>query len=146
MKYEVYREVQVTDDFNLFEFISRGKNGDILKRVIFSETEDRGVYNLALGDVDEDDEINDCVVTNNGDRNKILATVAFIVETYTKRFPDRWIAFKGNSTERLRLYRMAVGLHLEELSVLYEIWALVDGRIVRFRKNMEINAFLIKRK
>ena len=121
MKYEVYRDIEVTDDFNLFEFFSAGKNGEILKRVTFSRTEDHRIYNLAFGDVDEANEINDYVVTDNGDRNKVLATVAFIVEAYTKRFPDRWIIFRGSTQERLCLYRMAVGLHLEELSVLYEI-------------------------
>lgn len=96
--------------------------------------------------MDEADEIDDYVVTDNGDRNKVLATVAFIVEAYTRRFPDHWIIFRGSTQERLRLYRMAVGLHLEELLVLYEIWALVDVGIVKFRKNLKINAFLIRRK
>src|SRR6185437_11283426 len=146
MKYEVYRDIGVTDDFSLFEFFSIGKNGDILKRVTFTRTEDDRVYNLAFGDVDEADEIDDYVVTDNGERNKVLATVAFIAEAYTRRFPDHWILFRGSTQERLRLYRMAVGLHLEELSVLYEIWALVDVGIVKFRKNLKINAFLIRRK
>ncbi|HEV2482423.1 MAG TPA: hypothetical protein VGS79_22315 [Puia sp.] len=120
MKYEVYRDIEVTDDFNLFEFFSTGKNGEILKRVTFSRTEDHRIYNLAFGDVDDAGEINDYVV--------------------------RWIIFRGSTQERLRLYRMAVGLHFEELSILYEIWALVDGGIVKFCKNMRINAFLIRRK
>jgi hypothetical protein len=146
MKYEVYTEIEVTDDFNVFDFISTGKNGDILKRVAFSKTEEEDVYNLALGDVDEDNEIDDYIVTDNGDRNKVLATVAAIVEAYTKRFPERWIIFRGSTEERTRLYRMAVGLHLDELSVLYEIWAYRDEEMIPFAKNLKINAFLIKRK
>jgi len=146
MKYEVYTEIEITDDFDVFDFISIGKNGDILKRVAFSKTEQDKVYNLALGDVDEDNEINDYSVTDNGDRNKVLATVAAIVEAYTKRFPDRWIIFRGSTAERTRLYRIAVGLHLDELSSLYEIRGYVDDDIVPFIKNMKINAFLIKRK
>jgi hypothetical protein len=146
MKYDVYTDIEVTDDFNVFDFISTGKNGDILKRVAFTRTEQDGVYNLALGDVDEDNEINDYAVTDNGDRNKVLATVAFIVEAYTKKFPDRWIIFRGSTEERTRLYRMAVGLHLDELSSLYEIWAYKDERLVPFTKNLKIKAFLIRRK
>jgi hypothetical protein len=146
MKYEVYTEIEVTDYFDVFDFISTGKNGDILKRVAFSKTEEDMVYNLALGDVDEDNEINDYSVTDNGDRNKVLATVASIVEAYTKKFPDRWIIFRGSTAERTRLYRIAVGLHLDELSGLYEIRGYVDGDMIPFVKNMKINAFLIKRK
>jgi hypothetical protein len=146
MKYEVYTEIEVTDDFAVFDFVSAGKNGDILKRVAFTKTDQDKVYNLALGDVDEDNEINDYAVTDNGDRNKVLATVASIVEAYTKRFPDRWIIFRGSTAERTRLYRIAVGLHLDELSDLYEIRGYVAGDAVPFVKNMKINAFLIKRK
>lgn len=146
MNYEVYTEIQVTDDFHVFDFISRGNHGDILKRVAFTKTEKDQVYNLAFGDVDDNNEINDYAVTNNGDRNKVLATVASIVGAYTKRFPDRWILFKGSTADRTRLYRMAVGLHLEELLVLYEIWGYVSEDPVPFHKNLKINAFLIRRK
>jgi hypothetical protein len=146
MKYEVYTEIEVTDDFDIFDFISTGRNGDVLKRVAFSKTEQENIYNLALGDVDEENDINDYAVTDNGDRNKVLATVVSIVEAYTKRFPDRWIFFRGSTAERTRLYRIAVGLHLDELSRLYEIRAYVDGDVVPFVKDLKINAILIKRK
>lgn len=146
MKYEVYTEIEVTDDFNVFDFISIGKHGEILKRVAFSKTDEEGIYNLALGDVDEDNEIDDYAVTDNGDRNKVLATVAAIVEAYTSRFPDRWIIFRGSTEERTRLYRIAVGLHLVELSGLYEILAYANEELVPFDKNLKINAFLIRRK
>lgn len=146
MKYGVYREIDATDDFDAFDFVSRGKNGDILKRVIFTATDEKEVYNLAFGDVDEDNEINDLVITDNGDRNKVLATVVLIIEAYTQRFPDRWIYFRGSTDDRSRLYRMAIGLHLEELSSSYEIWALIDGRLELFSKDLKTNAFLIKRK
>jgi hypothetical protein len=43
---------------------------------------------------------------------------------------------------------MAVGLHLEELSEKFEIYAETEGSsdFLPFYKNMKINAFLIKRK
>jgi hypothetical protein len=90
MKYEVYGDIEVTDDFNVFDFASVGKNGIIPKRVAFTKTEWGRVYNLAFGDIDEDDIIDDQSVSDNGDRNKVLATVVFIVDTYTKRFPEKF--------------------------------------------------------
>jgi hypothetical protein len=122
MKHEVYAGIKVTDDFSVFEFTSTGEKGAIRKRIVFTETEMDKVFNLAFGDVDNDDEINDYSISNNGDRNKILATVAKIVEDYTNKYPDRWIFFKGSTNERTRLYRMAVGLHFEELSAKFEIF------------------------
>ncbi len=146
MKYEVYGNIEVTDDFDVFEFVSNGKRGTIRKRVAFTETEQFNIYNLAFGDIDEADEINDHAVSDNGDRNKVLATVVSIVEIFTKRYPERWIIFKGSTPQRTRLYRMAVSLHLEELSLKFEIYAYVDEKLAPFVKNLEINRFLIKRK
>jgi hypothetical protein len=146
MKYEVYGNIEVTDDFDVFEFISNGRRGNIRKRVAFTETEQFDIYNLAFGVIDEADEINDLAVSDNGDRNKVLATVVSIVEIYTKRYPSSWIIFKGSTPHRTRLYRMAVSLHLEELSLKFDIYANVDEKLVTFVKNLEINRFLIKRK
>ena len=42
------------------------------------------VFNLAFGDINENGEINDYTISDNGDRNKILATVANVVDVYTK--------------------------------------------------------------
>ena len=82
MNYEVYGGIKVTDDFSVFDFISTGKNGNILKRIAFTKTESDNVYNLVFGDVDNDGEINDYSVSNNGDRNKILATVVKTIGDY----------------------------------------------------------------
>jgi len=146
MKYEVYSDIEASGDFNIFDFVSIGKNGMIRKRVAFARTEVEDVYNLAFGDVNEEEEINDYVVSDNGDRNKILATIVNIVEAYCKRYPDRWIIFEGSTSERTRLYRMAVGLNFEELSAKFELYGYADDRITPFVKNLKVNAFLIKRK
>jgi hypothetical protein len=41
---------------------------------------------------------------------------------------------------------MAVGLNLDELSLQFEIYAYVNEVIVPFASNMEITAFLLKKK
>ena len=146
MKYDVYDDIKVADDFNVFDFISIGKNGAILKRIAFTKTEWDNVYNLVFGDVDKNDEINDRSVSDNGDRNKILATVVKTVGDYTQKYPDRWIFFSGSTNERTRLYRMAVGIHFEELSAKFDIYAYVNEKMIPFVKNLKINAFLVKRK
>lgn len=91
-------------------------------------------------------EISNFTVSNNGDRNKILATVFKVVDNYTERYPDRWIYITGSTKERTRLYRMAIGINLDELSKTFEIYAISNGELVLFTKNMEISAFIIKRK
>jgi len=146
MKYEMYSEYSFTNDLGVVDFISIGKNGAIPKRITFTTTELENVYNLAFGDVDENGTLNDYRISDNGDRNKILATVFNVVDIYTKKFPERWIFFSGSTKERTRLYRIAVGINLDELSQIFDIYAFVQEELKLFAKNMEINAFVIKRK
>ena len=146
MKYESYTDLSITDDFSIINFVSAGKKGVIQKRIAFTETEVENLFNLAFGDLDVNGEINDNIVSDNGDRNKILATIVTMVDGYTAKYPDRWIVFKGSTKERTRLYRMAVGLNLKELSMKFEIYGITDKGLVLFCKDLEINAFLIKRK
>ena len=148
MKYDNYDSVHIADDLSVFEFISSGPFGEILKRIIFVRTDWAGVYNLALGNVGKNGEMEDTVISDNGDRNKILATIVKAIDLYTRRYPRRWVYFIGNTKGKTRLYRMAVGLNLEELSLNFEIYARAEGaeEFVLFRKNMEINDFLVRRK
>jgi hypothetical protein len=76
----------------------------------------------------------------------VIATVVSIVGVYTKRFPDRWIFFRGSTEERTRLYRMVICLHFDELSALYEIWADMGDERVLFVKGVNVRAFVIWRK
>jgi hypothetical protein len=146
MKYEVYSGINFSKDLSVVNFISIGKNGPIPKRIAFTTTELINVYNLELCNVNENGELDDTKKSDNGDRNKILATVFYIVDAYTKKYPERTIIFSGNTKVKNRLYRMAIGLNLEELSCTFEIHALVEDELLVFNKNKEINAFVIKRK
>lgn len=148
MKYENYEAAKISDDLSLFEFVSSGEKGDIPKRIVFIPTNTKEVYILAFGNITKEDEIDDNAISDNRDRNKILATIAVAIDLYTRRYPERMIYFRGSTKGRTRLYRMAVGLNFEELSETFEIYAEVDhyDHFVPFRKNMEINAFLIWRK
>ncbi|MEX6686132.1 hypothetical protein QTN47_01425 [Danxiaibacter flavus] len=146
MKYEIYRNIKVSEDYCLFEFISDGQNGYIFKRIEFSETAVSNIYNLAFGDVDEDNQINDIHTSNNGDRNKILSTVAFAVDIFLSNYPKRWVYFKGSTQERTRLYRMAISLNLDELSLKFTIYGEQQNKFVPFQKNVTTDGFLIKKK
>jgi hypothetical protein len=148
MKYDLYPNVKVNPDFSVLDFISVGHKGNIPKRITFAPTYWPNMYNLAFGDITEDDDIDDQKISDNGDRNKILSTVLRAVELYTEKYPDRWIYFAGSTAHRTRLYRMAVSLHLEELSKTFDIFAEIEGKddLVRFEKGLNISAFVVKRK
>lgn len=148
MKYRIYANYIASPDFSIVEFTSMGIKGAVKKRIAFMPTDREELYNLAFGDVDVNNDIDDFNVTDNGDRNTVLATVANVVDEYTRRYPSRWIYFCGSTPERTRLYRMAVGLNLGELSAKFDIYAEKpkDGEFIPFKKNMTVQAFLVKRK
>jgi hypothetical protein len=148
MKYQGYEAIKMTDDLSRTDFLSIGKSGTFQKQIVFIPSEIDNIFNLAFGDITENGMFDDNSVSDNGDRNRILATIATAVEKYTKRYPERVVYFTGSTKARTRLYRMAIGLNLEELSLTYEIYAQVDweDQLVKFEKNMEISAFVIKRK
>ena len=146
VKYEVYETRQVKGNDNVTEFYSYGRNGAIRKRVIFRQTEIEDVFTLGFGSVDDNGEINDMSITNNGDTDKILATIHDIITNYTNKYPERLIYFEGSTPSRTRLYRKAIGLNAEQLSEEFLILGYYNDRFVLFVKNMNASAFLIKRK
>lgn len=150
MKYERYTELLVTKDYLEFEFNSIGPKGSIRKLIQFTETPDKSIVNLAFGNKLEDGSIDDLARDDNKDRNKILATVVTVVKLYFGKYPDKCIFFKGSSPERTRLYRMAITINLEELSIDFEIiGTLTDKHTsdnVPFEKGINFLGFLVKPK
>ena len=131
----------------VFEFVSEGVRGKIPKLVIYSETHLHNFYNLGFGDKDEaTGNIDDEVVTNNGDSEKILATVASTLYTFTDKFPAAMIFAMGSSKARTRLYRMGITNNIESIETDFEIFGLVEKSWFPFKKAVEYEAFLVKRK
>ena len=151
MKYEKYEELKVSTDALEYRFISSGPKGEIQKLVQFQLTDFPGIYNLSFGDLIGDGTIDDLTITNNKDRNKILATIAFTIYQFTSEFPDSWVFFAGSTPQRTRLYRIAISLNFHELSIDFEIWGVLrdrKGYLTKqiFQKGMNYFGFLIKRK
>lgn len=139
-------QVSADDELFLYEFFSEGPKGSIKKTVIYSEIED-GLFNLAFGDWNEElNKLDDSIRTNNGDRDKILATVASTAIDFTDRFPQAEIFTEGSTPARTRLYQMGISNHLEEISEGFEIQGYIEQEWSPFRKGINYEAFLIKRK
>lgn len=90
---------------HIFQFISEGPKGKIPKLVEFTETNLHDFYNLAFGDKDpKTGKINDEITTNNGDTEKVLATVVAAVYAFTDKYPEVWVYATGSTKTRTRLY------------------------------------------
>jgi len=129
-----------------FDFISVGKKGEIHKRVTFIELE-YGFFNMGLGDLNpESAEVDYFSVSDNGDRNNILATVSEIIVSFFELYPSHTIYFKGTSRSRTRLYQMAINHFYDELSERFHILGELDDKMTRFKRNTNYKSFLILKK
>jgi hypothetical protein len=140
--------VIVGETYMVFEFVSEGTKGSILKLIIYSETHLHNFYNLGFGDKDEaTGQIDDEVVTNNGDSEKVLATVASSLYTFTDKFPDAMVFATGSTKARTRLYRIGISNNIKEIMEDFEVFGLVgEGEWQSFQKEVDFGAFLVKRK
>jgi len=146
MKYPKYT-YSTEDQLMFFEFTSIGPKGRIRKIVEYSPTTIENVYNLAFGDYDETiDGINDKSVTNNGDSQKVLATVASTVYAFTGRYKNAWVHATGSNTVRTRLYRMGITNNLAEIAEDFFVLGLKNDKWESFLIGEDYEAFLVTRK
>lgn len=146
MNYEKY-DTQVSDNFLQFKFFSEGPKGRIAKRVLYQSFENNThVYNLSFGDINHKNEIDDLVVTDNGDSDKILATVAQTAAEVLETYPDKWIFITGSTPARTRLYRMGIAKNLDEFQTKFEIFGIINKSVVPFNKEGTYDAYLVRKK
>ena len=132
-----------------FEFYSEGPKGRVKKIVRFSPQNSNGItyFSLGFGDWNEDlDQVDDRTITNNQDRDKILATVASTVLDFTRQFPDVIVYARGSTPARTRLYQISLAINWEEIDRILQVYGFKNGKWHSFEKNINYEAFLIKRK
>lgn len=130
-----------------FEFASEGSKGIILKLVKYQETNLKDLYNLAFGDKNsETGEIDDKVISNNGDSEKVLATVVSTLYAFSDKYPNVWIYATGSTKVRTRLYRMGITKFLNEVKKDFEIYGELENDWDKFKIGIEYEGFLVRRK
>lgn len=136
------------DEQFFFKFESNGIKGRITKLVHYAEMSLEGYYNLAFGDLNnETNEIDDKIVTNNGDSLKVLATVVSTIYAFTGRYPEAKVFATGSSEARTRLYRMGITNNLEELKKDFLVYGLRHDEIFEeFVAGEDYVGFLVTRK
>jgi len=85
-------------------------------------------------------------VTDNGDSEKVLATVVAAVYAFCDQFPQSWIYATGSTEARTRLYRMGINKYFDIVQEDFEIFGLTQNEWERFIKGEDYRAFAIQRK
>ena len=138
--------VVASNDYHTYLFYSTGPQGIVAKGVIYSQI-GKNLYNLGFGDWQEDrGELDDLSRSNNGDRDKVLTTVAFTAIDFTDKYPRAQIIAEGSTPARTRLYQMGIANNLLEISQRFSVQGLRSGSWEPFALNVNYDAFLIRRK
>jgi hypothetical protein len=136
-----------SDSLMTFEFVSEGPKGLIHKLVRYQPTNLKDIYNLDFGDKNHTTgNIDDTVISNNSDSEKVLATVVATVYAFTDKYPNVWIYATGSTKSRTRLYRMGITKFLSEVNEDFEVLGELKDDWEVFQKDVEYEGFLVRRK
>jgi len=146
MKLSKYH-LKAESKFTRFGFISEGNKGAIRKLIEFQATSDADVYNLAFGDKDPaTGDLNDLAITNNGDTEKVLATVVAAVYVFFDNYPATYVYATGSTKARTRLYRMGITKFYEEMQKDFYLYGQVGDDYPEFELGKDYDGFLAQRK
>jgi hypothetical protein len=135
------------DSFSYFEFISVGIKGPIRKIIEFQRTSTPGLYNLAFGDKNvETGELDDLAVSNNGDTEKVLATVVSALYTFFDKNPEALVYATGSTPARTRLYRMGISKFYDEIVNDFHLFGQMEKKLYSFEIGEEYEGFVAQRK
>lgn len=139
-------KLESTSDYLEFWFFSEGPQGSI-KKVIQFENLISNLFSLAFGDWNESSKTIDVLArTDNQDRDKIFATIAFSILEFIKHYPNAKIYFIGSTPARTRLYQMAIFANWREISLLFDITGYINDEWKPITKNNNYEAFLVTSK
>ncbi|MCQ9328730.1 DUF6934 family protein [Pelistega suis] len=142
-------DIKYNASLTQFEFISVGPRGKILKNIVFQPIYDN-IYNIAFGDVSPDNpsRLDDLIVTNNGDTDKVLKTVAIAIEHFLQKNPNALVLFRGSTKSRTRLYRMRLRKYYAEITAHIALFGIIEGKSYCFSEsvNLDFDSFLVKSK
>jgi hypothetical protein len=142
-KYALKAESSLT----VFEFNSEGSKGVIPKLIQFQGTDEPNLYNLAFGDKNtETAKINDMAVSNNGDTEKVLATVVAALYAFFDKYPTAYVYATRSTKARTRLYRMSITRFYNEMIRDFYLYGQVGDNFSEFEPGKDYVAFLCQRK
>jgi len=141
-------EIESSIGSKYFEFISSRINGNIVKVVKYVPFPNQeGIFNLGFGDKNIDSgELDDLVVSNNGDTDKVLATVAMTLYEFFEEHPLATVYLKGSTPGRTRLYQISISKFIEQISIEFDVYGELENEFERFNRNISYKGFLIQKR
>ncbi|QRR03555.1 DUF6934 family protein [Dyadobacter sandarakinus] len=139
--------LSASPDFQSFKFYSVGPNGSIPKAVQFQTILGTDYFNLAFGDLDPaSGELDDLAKSNNGDSEKVLATVVTALYSFLKKYPNATVYAKGSTPVRTRLYRMGIFKYYNKANSDISVYGELELEFEPFCSGQDYLGFLVRKK
>lgn len=127
----------------LYRFDSIGIKGVIQKIVVYQPLERENEFNLALLDY-VGGRFSDSSISDNGDMEKVLATVVLTFDYFFALQPQASIVFSGSDAARTRLYKIAIGKYEPIATKKFYIYGGREGVYEPFEPNENYDSFIIQ--
>jgi len=89
-------------------------------------------------------EVNDTINSENGDSEKVLATVVGILAEFLSSKPEASVFITGSTKSRTRLYEIAINTYLDDFLAVFEIFGGTKGIFEVFQKK-NYESFLVRK-
>ncbi|MFN0050013.1 MAG: DUF6934 family protein [Cytophagales bacterium] len=127
----------------VYSFVSVGKNGEIIKVIIFQKIEPL-VFNLVLSDFDPYTQLLlDNVVSNNNDIAKIMATVVQAVVLFLNSNINGTVYLEANSIQKNLLYNRIFTSYYIQMNENYLIRGQIGEKVEDYQIGKIYNSFYI---
>ncbi|MEO6282113.1 MAG: hypothetical protein ABIN80_29555 [Dyadobacter sp.] len=121
-------EFTVLKEAHRFDFVSKGPI-NIVKSIVYFKTTDPYLVTLSMGNPLPNGVLDVLTINDNGDRNKILATVIRSIGVFLNIHPDHTVMFSGSTPARTRLYKMVISKELHQLQNSYLVQGITESSI-----------------
>jgi hypothetical protein len=100
-----------------------------------------------MGDVNkETDEVDYFSKSNNGDTEKVLATVAATIFGFFNKHPNSIVYATGSTNARTRLYQIGINKYFSEIEPDYHLLVELENKLERFKSGVNYDGFVIFKK
>jgi hypothetical protein len=135
-----FYEFTILDEALRYDFLSEGKN-TIRKAIVYYATDMPDTYHLLMGDILESGKVDVYAISDNGDMEKVLATVVQSLFVFFGKHPQSFVIFSGSTLVRTRLYQIALARELSAVSERFEIKGFDGIYFEPFQRNKSYEGF-----
>lgn len=113
---------------------------------MFQETNLTDYYNLTLADILDDGSIDVLSKSNNGNLDKILATVIQTILAFLAFYPTKKVVFTGSTPFLTRLYQIVLSKEFDKVKEILDIMGITDNKLEHFQRNQSYIGFVRSKK